>query len=224
MMNIQAYGDSALLINFEQKIDVKIHNLVKSYFNSIKDIEGISYQIPAYCSITVVFDKEITDYESLKSKIEKLEIEPNTATTNDKVIEIPVCYDPEFAPDLESLASEIDLTSDEIISLHTSQTYDVFMIGFLPGFPYLGQLPKALECKRKSTPRMEVKAGSVAIAGKQTGIYPTNAPGGWQLIGQTPLKIFDALTEDGFLIKMGDKIKFKSISAKTFKTIQRNDK
>jgi len=224
MMNIQAYGDSALLINFEQKINVKIHNLVKSYFNSIKDIEGISYQIPAYCSITVVFDKEITDYESLKSKIEKLEIKPNIATTNDKVIEIPVCYEPEFAPDLESLAREIDLTSDEIISLHTSQTYDVFMIGFLPGFPYLGQLPKALECKRKSTPRMEVKAGSVAIAGKQTGIYPTNAPGGWQLIGQTPLKIFDALTEDGFLIKMGDKIKFKSISAKTFKTIQRNGK
>lgn len=224
MMNIQAYGDSALLINFEQKIDTEIHNLVKGYFNPIRDIEGVLYQIPAYCSITVVFNKEITDYDSLKSQIEKLEIKPNNTNSNIKIIEIPVCYESEFAPDIDSLAREINLAPEEIISLHTSQTYDVFMMGFLPGFPYLGQLPKALECKRKSTPRKQVKAGSVAIAGKQTGIYPTDAPGGWQLIGQTPIKIFDALAEDGFLIKMGDKVKFNSISAETYKTIQRNGK
>ncbi|MGM0581840.1 MAG: 5-oxoprolinase subunit PxpB [Bacteroidota bacterium] len=220
MMNIQAYGDTALLINFEQKIDTKIHQLVKSYFNTIDQFEEVKYQIPAYCSITVVFDKEFTDYESLKSKIEKLEINYDKTNFDGKIIEIPVCYEAEYAPDIESLAKELKLSPDKIISMHTSVTYDVFMMGFLPGFPYLGKLPNELECKRKSTPRKQVKAGSVAIAGNQTGIYPSDAPGGWQLIGQTPLKIFDALKEEPFLIKMGDKVKFKSISVEKYKTLK----
>jgi|3_EtaG_2_1085321.scaffolds.fasta_scaffold20464_3 inhibitor of KinA len=222
MINILPYGKSALLINFKQKIDAKIHTLVKAYFNSISDFDEISYQIPAYCSITVVFNSNKTDFESLKSKIEKLKIKPDKINSDSEIIEIPVCYEMEYAPDLESLSKEINLGSEEIISLHTSKTYDVYMMGFLPGFPYLGQLPEELECKRKSTPRKHVKAGSVAIAGKQTGIYPTDAPGGWQLIGQTPLKIFDPRKENAFMIKMGDKIKFKSISAENFKILQEN--
>jgi inhibitor of KinA len=222
MINILPYGKSALLINFEQKIDAEIHTLVKAYFNSISDFDEISYQIPAYCSITVVFNSSKTDFESLKSKIEKLKIKPDKINSDSEIIEIPVCYEMEYAPDLVSLSKEINLSPEEIISLHTSKTYDVYMMGFLPGFPYLGQLAEKLECKRKSTPRKRVKAGSVAIAGKQTGIYPTDAPGGWQLIGQTPLKIFDASKENAFMIKMGDKIKFKSISAENFKTLQEN--
>jgi inhibitor of KinA len=224
MIDIKPYGNSALLINFEQRINAEIHDLVKGYFNTISKLDEVIYQIPAYCSITVVFDEQKSDFESLKSKIEKLEIESNKKNTETQEIEIPVCYEPEYAPDLESLSKEINLSPKEIISLHTSETYDVYMMGFLPGFPYLGQLPKALECKRKSTPRKQVKAGSVGIAGNQTGIYPTDAPGGWQLIGQTPLKIFNALKENAFLIKMGDKIKFKSISAGTFKSLHQNDK
>ncbi|WP_375577811.1 5-oxoprolinase subunit PxpB [Marivirga tractuosa] len=224
MIEIKPYGISALLINFEQKIDAKIHNLVKGYFQSINEFEEVKYQIPAYCSITVVFDHQLTDFKSIKSKIEKLEIKVDKINTDTKIIEIPVCYEPEFAPDLESLAKEMKIKPEKIISLHTAETYDVYMMGFLPGFPYLGQLPKGLECKRKSTPRKQVKEGSVAIAGNQTGIYPTNAPGGWQLIGRTPLKIFNPLNENAFLIKMGDKVKFKSISAETFKTLQQNGK
>ncbi|WP_296623431.1 5-oxoprolinase subunit PxpB [Marivirga sp.] len=224
MINILPYGNNALLINFEQKIDAKIHNLVKGYFNSISEFEEVSYQIPAYCSVMVVFDPVTTNFKKLKSKIEKLNIKPDEIKSDSKIIEIPVCYELEFAPDLASLAKEINLSSEEIISLHTSKTYDVYMMGFLPGFPYLGELPEGLECKRKATPRKQVKAGSVGIAGKQTGIYPTDAPGGWQLIGQTPLKIFDAAKENAFLIKLGDKIKFKSISAQTFKTLQKNGK
>lgn len=224
MIKIIPYGDNALLINFEQKIDVQIHQLVKAYFNTINQFEEVNYQIPAYCSVTVVFDQHLTDFDRIKFKIEKLEIKADKVDSETKIIEIPVCYEPEYAPDLESLSKELNLSQEKIIALHTSETYDVYMMGFLPGFPYLGQLPKKLECKRKSTPRKQVKQGSVAIAGNQTGIYPTDAPGGWQLIGQTPLKIFNPQNENAFLIKMGDKVKFKSISAETFKTLQQNGK
>ncbi|HET8858805.1 5-oxoprolinase subunit PxpB [Marivirga sp.] len=224
MIGIKLYGNNALLINFEQKIDAEIHEIVKAYYDKISGFGEVIYQIPAYCSITVVFDKVITDFENLKSKIEKLKITTDKTKSDAKVIEIPVCYDSEYAPDMESLSKEIKLSPEKIISMHTSGTYDVYMMGFLPGFPYLGQLPEELECKRKATPRKQVAAGSVAIAGKQTGIYPTDAPGGWQLIGQTPLKIFNPLSDDAFLIKMGDKVKFKSISAETFKTLQKNGK
>jgi inhibitor of KinA len=224
MIEIKEFGDGALLINFEQKIDSSIHTLVKSYYHLLSDLEAVTYQIPAYCSITVVFDKNQTTFDKLKTTIEKLELDPNEVKFDSQVIEIPVCYENDFAPDIEELSKDLKLSVEEIISQHTSQTYDVYMMGFLPGFPYLGKLPKALECKRKSTPRKQVKAGSVGLAGSQTGIYPTAAPGGWQLIGQTPLKIFNPDEEEAFLIKMADRIKFKSISADDFKNIAQNGK
>lgn len=134
MINIIPYGNSALLLNFEQKIDADIHNLVKAYFNSISGFSEISYQIPAYCSITVVFNSNETDFESLKSKIEKLKIKPDKISIDSNIIEIPVCYEAEYAPDLETLSKEINLSSEEIISMHASNTYDVYMMGFLPDF------------------------------------------------------------------------------------------
>ncbi|WKV14098.1 5-oxoprolinase subunit PxpB [Marivirga harenae] len=219
-MEIIAYGDNALLINFEQKIDSETHQLVKSYHNAIINIEEVVYQIPAYCSITVVFDNESINFEILKDKIKELGIKPEQTQSKSKIIEIPVCYETDYAPDIESLAQDLKLSQEDIISLHTSQTYDVYMMGFLPGFPYLGKLPKELECKRKSTPRKFVKSGSVGLAGIQTGIYPSEAPGGWQLIGQTPLKIFNSRKEEPFLLKMGDLVKFYTISATEFKKIQ----
>ena len=222
MMEIIPYGSQAVLINFEQKIDLEIHRLVKGYFNAINTFEEVIYQIPAYCSITVVFNSKSTDYEHLKSKIEKLEIEPSNNTANPQLTEIPVCYEPEYAPDLVSLAQELNLTPEEVISLHTAETYDVYMMGFLPGFPYLGKTPKALACKRKLTPRKQVQAGSVGLAGRQTGIYPSDAPGGWQLIGRTPLKIFDPLRKENFLLKMGDRVQFKAISADTYLKIKQD--
>lgn len=219
-MEIIPYGDNALLINFEQKIDTEIHQVVKAYHLAIQNIDEVLYQIPAYCSITVIFDQKSTSYEELKAKIKDLTIKPVQTQTKAKIIEIPVCYEADFAPDLQSLSQDLKLSKEEIISLHTGQTYDVFMVGFLPGFPYLGKLPSKLECKRKSTPRKIVKSGSVGLAGSQTGIYPSDAPGGWQLIGQTPLKIFDTAKKDPFLLKMGDRVKFYSISAEKFKEIR----
>jgi inhibitor of KinA len=223
-MEIIPYGDSALLINFEQKIDIEIHQLVKAYYDALQNIKEISYQIPAYCSITVVFDQKSVNFEELKSKIKDLIIKPEQTQSKAKIIEIPVCYEADYAPDIEPLSQDLKLSQEEIISLHTGQTYHVFMMGFLPGFPYLGKLPKELECKRKSTPRKNVKSGSVGLAGSQTGIYPSDAPGGWQLIGQTPLKIFDTTKENPFLLEMGDRVKFYSITAEKFKEIQNEAK
>lgn len=223
-MDIIPYGDNALLINFEQKIDTEVYQVVKAYHHSIQNIEEVLYQIPAYCSITVVFDQKAINYEELNSKIEDLNIKPARAQSKAKIIEIPVCYETDFAPDIEALSKELKISKEEIISLHTGQTFDVFMMGFLPGFPYLGKLPKRLECKRKSTPRKKVKSGSVGLAGSQTGIYPSDAPGGWQLIGQTPSKIFDTTKENPFLLEMGDRVKFYSITAEKFKEIQNEAK
>jgi inhibitor of KinA len=224
MIEIKEFGDGALLINFEQKIDNTIHTLVKNYSHLLDELSAVTYQIPAYCSITVAFDKTQTTFEELKAKIETLEVDPNEIKSNSQLIEVPVCYENEFAPDLQELSKDLKLSPEEIIALHTSETYHVYMMGFLPGFPYLGKLPKSLECKRKSTPRKQVEAGSVGLAGSQTGIYPTAAPGGWQLIGQTPVKIFNPHEEEAFQIKMGDRIKFKSISAEEFKNIEQNGK
>jgi len=223
-MTIQAYGDNALLINFDQKIDPEIHRIVKMYYTKIGELDDVKYQIPAYCSITVVFDQNNTTFNHLKSAIESLQIHSEEISSEGKTVEIPVCYEGDFAPDMKDLSQTLEMSPEEIISLHTSKIYDVYMMGFLPGFPYLGGLPTALECKRKSTPRKQVKSGSVGIAGNQTGIYPSDAPGGWQLIGQTPIKIFNPQKEEAFLVQMGDKIKFKAISAEDFKNIQQNGK
>jgi inhibitor of KinA len=222
MIEIREFGDAALLINFEQKIDKSIHTLVKSYSQLLEKLPAVTYQIPAYCSITVAFDKTQTTFEEFKTKIEDLEVDSSEMKSTSQIIEIPVCYETEFAADMEELSKDLKISPDEIISLHTSETYEVYMMGFLPGFPYLGKLPKALECKRKSTPRKQVKAGSVGLAGSQTGIYPSAAPGGWQLIGQTPLKIFNPAEREAFHLKMGDRIKFKSISGEEFKNIAQN--
>jgi len=219
MMNIIEYGDSALLINFEQKIDLEINKLVNAYFKSINKLDYILYQIPAYCSLTVRYDKSKTSYHDLKSKIEEIEIDQLNLNEKSNLIEIPVCYDLRFGVDLESLSNELGLSINELVKLHTSQEYYVFMMGFLPGFPYLGKLPEKLKCKRKDTPRKRVDKGSVAIAGSQTGIYPINAPGGWQIIGRTPIEIFDASKEEGILLNMGDKVKFKSIDQEEYKEL-----
>lgn len=217
-MEIIPYGDSALIINFDQQISYEIHELVKAYHFAIQSFDEVQYQIPAYCSITVVYDFESIKYEQLKTKIARLNVLPDQSQSilESKIIDIPVCYEGSYAPDLLSLSEDLGLKSKEIIALHTGQLYDVYMMGFLPGFPYLGKIPEKLECKRKSNPRKHVKAGSVGLAGNQTGIYPSDAPGGWQLIGQTPLKIFNISKPDPFLIKMGDKVRFNSISSSEF--------
>ncbi len=224
-MIFQPFGDNALLINFEQVIDIQINQKVIELAQNIDAAQWqeITFLIPAYCSLTVGFNSEKVSYEVLVDKInllrknngsEKKRIPQDDKST--RILKIPVCYDTKFALDIEDVGEQKKLDCNEIITLHTATVYHVFMLGFLPGFPYLGSLKDELVSDRKEAPRMKVPSGSVGIAGNQTGIYPLEAPGGWQIIGRTPIDIFDAKLDNPFLFQVGDSVRFEPITLKRF--------
>lgn len=196
---INFHGDSTLVIEFGKDIDVYTNKLVQFVFSKtekrlyknlfIKDI------YPTYNSLVINYDNLAIDYQALKKKIEPLifEIIDNydKNVSNDKVLEIPVKYGGEFGPDLKIMSKKLNISEESIINIHSSAIYRIYMIGFMPGFPYLGGLDERISFPRLSTPRIKVPAGSVGIAGKQTGIYPFESPGGWNIIGRTELSLFD---------------------------------
>ena len=196
---INFHGDSTLVIEFGKDIDVYTNKLVQFVFSKtekrlyknlfIKDI------YPTYNSLVINYDNLTIDYQALKKKIESLlfEIIDNydKNVSNDKVLEIPVKYGGEFGPDLKIMSKKLNISEESIINIHSSAIYRIYMIGFMPGFPYLGGLDERISFPRLSTPRIKVPAGSVGIAGKQTGIYPFESPGGWNIIGRTELSLFD---------------------------------
>lgn len=207
-MTIQPFGDRALLINWEQRIDPELNATVQAWQQAIEQaaIKGVAYSIPAYCSLTVVFNPLQIAFRTLAEQIQAIEIPGQSTGHTGRTLEIPVNYN---GADLPEVAQRTGLSEAEVIELHSNCPYRVYLIGFLPGFPYLGPLPEALHCPRKQTPRQSVPAGAVGLAGAQTGIYPFEAPGGWQIIGQTPLKVFDAEAQDPFLLCPGDTVIFK---------------
>ena len=196
---INFHGDSTLVIEFGKDIDVYTNKLVQFVFSKtekrlyknlfIKDV------YPTYKSLVINYDNLAIDYQALKKKIEPLifEIIDNydKNVSNDKVLEIPVKYGGEFGPDLKIMSKKLNISEESIINIHSSAIYRIYMIGFMPGFPYLGGLDERISFPRLSTPRIKVPAGSVGIAGKQTGIYPFESPGGWNIIGRTELNLFD---------------------------------
>ena len=196
---INFHGDSTIVIEFGKDIDVYTNKLVQFVFSKtekrlyknlfIKDV------YPTYKSLVINYDNLAIDYQALKKKIEPLifEIIDNydKNVSNDKVLEIPVKYGGEFGPDLKIMSKKLNISEESIINIHSSAIYRIYMIGFMPGFPYLGGLDERISFPRLSTPRIKVPAGSVGIAGKQTGIYPFESPGGWNIIGRTELSLFD---------------------------------
>ncbi|WP_339607050.1 5-oxoprolinase subunit PxpB [uncultured Roseivirga sp.] len=221
-MKIVRFGDSALLVNFEQKIDEAINNQVLSLYKQLKEIKEVTFLIPAYCSLTVGFGKQ-TSFKVLSKQIEDLTSKSKSTDLelNSKIIEIPVCYEAPYAHDMTEVSEKTGLTQQKIIDTHCQETYKVYMLGFVAGFAYLGSLPEQLFCPRKTEPRKEVLAGSVGLAGLQTGIYPANAPGGWQIIGRTPIPTFNPKADNPTLFKAGDAVKFKSISSAEFEEIEK---
>lgn len=221
---ILPYGDRALLINFEQKIDPLINDVVVALKNAIEQakIDGITYFIPAYCSLTIGYKPEQITYPILAKVIEQIGANDLLANSidgigqNTRQLTVPVCYEMPYALDLESLASEKGISVEQIIKIHTSHFFKVYMLGFLPGFVFMGKVPEILRCNRKVTPRLRVPASSVGIAGFQTGIYPTESPGGWQIIGRTPWKIFNPNKEEPFAFRAGDEVRFQAISKEAF--------
>jgi KipI family sensor histidine kinase inhibitor len=224
-MNYLLYGDSAMLINFEQKIDELINQKVMALHQalSVSGIEGVTFLIPAYCSLTVGFDNAVTSFEELKSTIDSFANEEmnHLSSTSSRLVHIPVCYESPFKLDMLEVMEHTQLSRQSIISLHTSITFRVYMLGFVAGFAYMGTLPEVLKCPRKEVPRLKVPEGSVGLAGLQTGIYPTEAPGGWQIIGKTPLKMFDHDQPSPSLLQPGDQVQFKAINKQEFHEIEK---
>lgn len=224
-------GDSAATIDFGNVIDEEINKAVTDLFNHLSQhpIEGMVEVIPAYSSVTVYYDvallrKKISSqkkvYEWIRSELQKLmRHEFASVPANSNLVRIPVCYENEFGIDLQFIAELRKISPEEIIRLHVSKTYRVYMLGFLPGFPYMGEVDEQIAIPRKVQPQA-IAAGSVGIAGKQTGIYPLNSPGGWQIIGRTPFRMFDKNKEDPCLLKAGDMVEFYSISKDEFANYQ----
>jgi len=219
-MKIIPYGEDGVLVNFEQHITPEVNNKVNNLAAILEKHDFIKCLIPAYCSLTITFDPDKTSFTELKKIIEEINLSKNKQQTNGRKLTIPVCYADEFGLDLMALSVELKLSKEAFIEIHTAVAYTVYMIGFLPGFPYLGRTDARITCSRKAQPRKRVEAGSVGLAGNQTGIYPFDSPGGWQLIGRTPLPIFQTRQQEDFLFRAGDEVKFKSISLEAYEGIQ----
>ena len=213
-------GLDALTVEFGNEIDEKLSRRAVSLARYIEEnrFEGFIETVPAYASTTIFYDfykvkrnfrEFATAFDAVKSFVEiALGNLDETAETNSRVIEIPVSFDKESALDLEFVAETNNLTTDEVIKIFTAQTFRVFMLGFLPGFAYMGETDERISAPRKTSPRLKVPKGSVGIAGRQTGIYPLDSPGGWQIIGRTNVEMFDVNNNNPCLLQVGDSVKF----------------
>ena len=219
----QPLGDKGCLVTLGDTIDeVSFHAVRKAQFAlTHPPMEGVTETIPGYTTLLLVYDPEIISYSDLTKAAEtrltdaaSLDLSPPRTTT------IPVAYGGEMGPDIDFVARHNGLSPEEVITLHTSGRYPVYMLGFTPGFPYLGGLTKKLWTPRLETPRTRVPAGSVGIANNQTGIYPVDSPGGWRIIGRTPLKLFDPNRDDPFLVHPGEVVVFEAISGEEFQRIK----
>ena len=205
----QYASDSSLIIYFGDEIALDTHHRILRLLRLLErqPIPGIRNLHPAYCSLLVVFDPLLLDHENLQRILtEYLDRSEATPLPEPRTVEIPVQYD---GPDLQDVATLHNLTTDQVIELHSSARYVVYFLGFVPGFAYLGGLPPELATPRLQNPRKRVPAGTVAIGGNQTGIYPFETPGGWRLIGKTPLEIFRADRPDMSLLSIGDIVQFQ---------------
>ncbi len=219
-------GDSAFLVKFGDEISIDIHQQIRSYVIALTalKLEGIIELIPSYTDVLVQYDPLIIPFSQLLEQLKKAaENCPEVQSPEARTIRIPVLYGDRFGEDIEDVKLHTGLSEDEIVQLHTQSKYLVYMLGFTPGFCYLGGMNEQLATPRKKVPSDRIKAGSVGIAAGQTGIYPIESPGGWQIIGRTPLKLFDPNRTPVFLLQAGDYLEFYSISNEEFDQLNGNN-
>lgn len=220
-------GDTGLLVEFGEGVDPEVNAKVRAMSRALeKEMPpGVREIIPTYRSLLFIYDPGMTCPETLFPIIEQVEHTLETLGGEpSKIVEIPVCYGGDFGPDIENVKKAHSLTTEQVIQIHSEPAYLIYMVGFTPGFPFLGGLDERLYTPRLETPRMVVPEGSVGIANNQTGMYPIASPGGWQIIGRTPLKIFAPDRANPFLYKAGDKIKFIPISEREFARMVQEEK
>lgn len=226
-----ALNESSLTIVFGNVISYELAEKVLLFDKAIHSLpfQGFVTTVPAYASLTIYYNPNTvfhsglpgkTSYEKVKGYLSMLSVSKTVKEANKRQINIPVCYELLFGPDLEYVSSHCKLDMEELIAIHSSASYTVYMIGFVPGFAYMGGMDNRLSTPRKQQPRSKVPAGAVGIAGGQTGIYPLDIPGGWQIIGRTPLTIFDSGREDPSFLKAGDEVQFRRVTADEFHSLK----
>lgn len=224
VFKIKSAGDCAIAVEFENDISEVINNQVAILKEALKNahIKGVLECIPTYRSLLIRYNPLVLSFDALASEIKRfMSSQGAVGSAEAKVYIIPVYYGDEYGPDLENVASTNELSKDEVIKIHTSTDYRIYMLGFTPGFPYLGGMDEAIATPRLSQPRTKIHAGSVGIAGKQTGVYPIDSPGGWQIIGRTPLKLFDIGRDEPILLEAGNYIRFKAVDLASYKIIEK---
>ena len=216
-------GDRAIFVEFGDAIDPQINRRARNLALVLQKegIPGVIETVPAYRSLLVYFEPRQINARQLRETLYQLAQSPGEGELRKpRLIEIPTAYGGEYGPDLEFVAAHNSLSTPEVVRLHAGTPYLIYMIGFIPGFPYLGGISSKIAAPRLATPRVKIPAGSVGIAGRQTGIYPAESPGGWQLIGRTPLKLFDPGREPPALFQAGDYLRFTSITPEEFTRVK----
>lgn len=214
---IKAVGDSALVVEFGDQIDPETNRRVHALAALCRhdSLSGFREAVPTYCSLLIHYDPLLASYrdaaEWVEEKLPQIDESQNSSSDFSRSLEIPTVYGGDSGPDLEFVARHNHLSVEDVVRLHSGMAYRVYMMGFTPGFPYLGLLDPAIDTPRLDSPRALVRAGSVGIAGRQTGIYPIDSPGGWRIIGHTALAIFDLNREPPFLLAPGDAVRFVPI-------------
>jgi inhibitor of KinA len=222
-VRFRAASDQALLVYLGEEIGLRTHQRVVRLLRLLQrePLAWVRNLQPAYCSLLVSFDACVVDHARVEATLRSYEKRAEEiALPAPRLVEILVCYGGEFGPDLEKVASLHGLKPERVIELHSSQTYHAYFLGFAPGFAYLGDLPDALATPRLATPRRKVPAGSVGIAGKQTAVYPFATPGGWNLLGRTPLHMFRVDREPMELLDVGDEVRFRPITHEEFSALE----
>jgi inhibitor of KinA len=240
-MEIAPLGDSAVIVRVREQFEdapEETLNEVLQTFQQLRSaaIPGVIELAPAYTSVAVSCDplqvakasgQPDRAFDWLEKRVRRVvtaaadRSERRRSRRNIHSVEIPVCYDPEFGPDLDEVARHAQISTTEVVDLHSAAQYRVSCIGFVPGFPFLTGLARKLATPRRSTPRKEISPGSVGIGGAQTGIYPLRSPGGWNLIGRTPLKLFDPTKNPPALLRAGDRVRFRAITREEFDSLKR---
>ena len=223
--NILNLGDAALYCDFGNKVDQKTNIKVIKYFENIKkqNIYGINNLTPSYNKLIISFDLNILNFTELKKKIEDIKVSESEFKQNQKIVKIPTCCDDEFALDIERLSLKLNLTKKEILEKYFNKEYFCYMTGFIAGMPFLGDIDRKIRFQRLETPRVKVPKGAVGITEQFTNIYTFESPGGWNILGRTPIKIFDQVSEkQPTLINPGDKVSFYEINKKEYLKLNEN--
>ena len=215
-------GDSAVVVEFGNRVDRVLSEQVLRLSARVREagIAGVTETIPTYRSLLVLHDPLTIDSAALTSKLEALVDASDAGEAPGKLWRLPACYEDTHAPDLDDVAQRTGMSAADVVRLHSERTYHVYMLGFSPGFTYMGDLPESLALPRRTDPRVKVPEGSIAIAAGQTAIYPVESPGGWHLVGTTPVRLFDLSKPEPALLRPGDKVKFEPISAAEFERIR----